>query len=53
MESLQQKHMQFEKALAAQMKEIDIMTSFGQQLIDSQHYESQNIMNKIKEILRR
>ncbi|XP_077178896.1 spectrin beta chain, non-erythrocytic 5 isoform X2 [Paroedura picta] len=52
-ESLQQKHMQFEKALEAQMKEIDIMTSFGQQLITSQHYDSQNITNKIQEILKR
>nr|XP_056707864.1 spectrin beta chain, non-erythrocytic 5 [Euleptes europaea] len=52
-ESLQQKHMQFEKALEAQMKEIDIMISFGQQLMDSQHYDSQNIMNKIQAILKR
>ncbi|XP_054825905.1 spectrin beta chain, non-erythrocytic 5 [Eublepharis macularius] len=52
-ESLQQKHMQFEKALEAQMKEIDIMTSFGQQLMDSQHYDSENIMKKVQTILRR
>ncbi|XP_060118338.1 spectrin beta chain, non-erythrocytic 5 [Heteronotia binoei] len=52
-ESLQQKHMQFEKALEAQMNKIDIMTSFGQQMMDSQHYDSENIMSKIQEILRR
>uniref|UniRef100_A0ACB8G4M1 Uncharacterized protein n=1 Tax=Sphaerodactylus townsendi TaxID=933632 RepID=A0ACB8G4M1_9SAUR len=52
-ESLQQKHMQFEKVLEAHMKEIDIMTSFGQQLMDSQHCDSQNIMNKIQAILKR
>ncbi|XP_053169097.1 spectrin beta chain, non-erythrocytic 5 [Hemicordylus capensis] len=52
-ESLQQKHMQFEKALETQLEKIDLMASFAQQLRDSKHYDSENIMNKCQAVLRR
>ncbi|XP_050810874.1 spectrin beta chain, non-erythrocytic 5 isoform X2 [Gopherus flavomarginatus] len=52
-ESLQRKHMQFEKALEAQMEKINVMASFAQQLRQSKHYDSENIMNKCQAILRR
>lgn len=52
-ESLQQKHMQFEKALEMQLEKIDGMALFAQQLKDSQHYDSENIMNKCQAVLRR
>ncbi|XP_062974523.1 spectrin beta chain, non-erythrocytic 5 [Elgaria multicarinata webbii] len=52
-ESLQQKHMQFETDLETQLEKIDVMASFAQQLRDSQHYDSENIMNKCQVVLRR
>ncbi|XP_061467332.1 spectrin beta chain, non-erythrocytic 5 [Rhineura floridana] len=52
-ESLQQKQMQFEKALETQLEKIDMMASFAQQLRESQHYDSENIMNKCQAVLRR
>ncbi|CAM5151113.1 unnamed protein product [Natator depressus] len=52
-ESLQRKHMQFEKTLEAQMEKIDVMASFAQQLSQSKHYDSENITNKCQAILRR
>ncbi|XP_053239381.1 spectrin beta chain, non-erythrocytic 5 isoform X2 [Podarcis raffonei] len=52
-ESLHQKHMQFEKALETQLEKIDMMASRAQQLRDSQHYDSENIMNKCQAVLRR
>ncbi|XP_065259867.1 spectrin beta chain, non-erythrocytic 5 [Emys orbicularis] len=52
-ESLQRKHMQFEKALEAQMEKINVMASFAQQLRQSKHYDLENITNKCQAILRR
>lgn len=52
-ESLQQKHMQFEKDLKAHLKKIDKMAFFAQKLKDSQHYDSENIMTKCQAVLRR
>ncbi|XP_032649741.2 spectrin beta chain, non-erythrocytic 5 [Chelonoidis abingdonii] len=52
-ESLQRKHMQFEKALEAQTEKINVMDSFAQQLRQSKHYDSENITNKCQAILRR
>ncbi|NXL58532.1 SPTN5 protein, partial [Chordeiles acutipennis] len=52
-ESLQRKHMQFEKALEAQMEKIDEMTSFAQQLRQNKHYDSDNITNRCQAVLRR
>ncbi|KAK9409730.1 spectrin beta chain non-erythrocytic 5-like [Crotalus adamanteus] len=52
-ESLQQKHMQFEKDLKAHLKKIDKITFFAQKLKDSQHYDSENIMTKCQAVLRR
>ncbi|NWJ06160.1 SPTN5 protein, partial [Crypturellus undulatus] len=52
-ESLQRKHMQFEKALEAQMEKIDEMASFAQQLANNKHYDSDNIINRCQAILRR
>ncbi|XP_010223508.1 PREDICTED: spectrin beta chain, non-erythrocytic 5-like, partial [Tinamus guttatus] len=52
-ESLQRKHMQFEKALEAQMEKIDEMASFAQQLAKNKHYDSDNITNRCQAILRR
>nr|XP_009682974.1 PREDICTED: spectrin beta chain, non-erythrocytic 5 [Struthio camelus australis] len=52
-ESLQRKHMQFEKALEAQMEKIDEMASFAQQLTQNKHYDSNNITNRCQAILRR
>ncbi|KAM7109778.1 LOW QUALITY PROTEIN: spectrin beta chain, non-erythrocytic 5 [Ciconia maguari] len=52
-ESLQRKHMQFEKALEAQMEKIDEMASFAQQLTQNKHYDSDNITNRCQAILRR
>lgn len=45
--------MQFEKALETQLEKIDMMASRAQQLRDSQHYDSENIMNKCQAVLRR
>ncbi|NXD80777.1 SPTN5 protein, partial [Halcyon senegalensis] len=52
-ESLQRKHMQFEKALEAQMEKIDEMASFAQQLTRNKHYDSENITNRCQAVLRR
>jgi len=52
-ESLQRKHMQFEKSLEAQMEKIDEMASFAQQLIQNKHYDSDNITNRCQAVLRR
>ncbi|XP_074765676.1 spectrin beta chain, non-erythrocytic 5 isoform X1 [Athene noctua] len=52
-ESLQRKHMQFEKALEAQMEKIDEMASFAQQLTQNKHYDSDNITNRCQAVLRR
>ncbi|KAM6131195.1 spectrin beta chain, non-erythrocytic 5 [Pterocles gutturalis] len=52
-ESLQRKHAQFEKALEAQMKKIDEMASFAQQLTENKHYDSDNITNRCQAVLRR
>uniref|UniRef100_A0ABM5FN35 Spectrin beta chain, non-erythrocytic 5 n=1 Tax=Pogona vitticeps TaxID=103695 RepID=A0ABM5FN35_9SAUR len=52
-ESLQQKHMQFEKDLENQLEKIDMMASFAHQLRDNQHYDSENIMDKCQAVLRR
>ncbi|XP_074853761.1 spectrin beta chain, non-erythrocytic 5 [Carettochelys insculpta] len=50
-ESLQRKHVQFEKALEAQMEKIDVMASFAQQLRQNNHYDSENILNKCQAVL--
>nr|XP_025044105.1 spectrin beta chain, non-erythrocytic 5 [Pelodiscus sinensis] len=52
-ESLQRKHVQFEKALEAQMEKINVMASYAQQLRQNQHYDSENISNKCQAVLRR
>ncbi|XP_061199763.1 spectrin beta chain, non-erythrocytic 5 [Neopsephotus bourkii] len=52
-ESLQRKHMQFEKALEAQMEKIDEMASFAQQLMQNKHYDTENIANRCQAVLRR
>ncbi|KAM6274075.1 spectrin beta chain, non-erythrocytic 5 [Porphyrio hochstetteri] len=52
-ESLQRKHTQFEKALEAQMEKIVEMASFAQQLIQNQHYDSDNINSRCQAVLRR
>ncbi|XP_009472039.1 PREDICTED: spectrin beta chain, non-erythrocytic 5 [Nipponia nippon] len=52
-ESLQRKHMQFEKALEAQMEKIDEMASFAQQLTQNKHYDLDNITNRCQAVLRR
>ncbi|XP_065610862.1 spectrin beta chain, non-erythrocytic 5 isoform X1 [Cyrtonyx montezumae] len=52
-ESLQRKHMQFEKSLEAQMEKIDEMASFAQQLIQNKHYDSDNITSRCQAVLRR
>uniref|UniRef100_A0A8C6V9D6 Calponin-homology (CH) domain-containing protein n=1 Tax=Naja naja TaxID=35670 RepID=A0A8C6V9D6_NAJNA len=51
-ESLQQKHMQFEKDLKAHLMKIDNIAIFAQKLKDSQHYDSENIMTKCQAVLR-
>ncbi|XP_060544187.1 spectrin beta chain, non-erythrocytic 5 [Pantherophis guttatus] len=52
-ESLQQKHMQFEKDLNTHLMKIDNIAIFAQKLKDSQHYDSENIMTKCQTVLRR
>ncbi|NXA14483.1 SPTN5 protein, partial [Sapayoa aenigma] len=52
-ESLQQKHTQFEKALEVQMEKIDEMASFSQELTQNKHYDSDNITNRCQAVLRR
>ncbi|XP_040455901.1 spectrin beta chain, non-erythrocytic 5 isoform X2 [Falco naumanni] len=52
-ESLQRKHTQFEKTLEAQMEKIDEMASFAQQLMQNKHYDSDNITNRCRAVLRR
>lgn len=52
-ESLQWKHTQFEKALEAQMEKINEMASFAEQLTKNKHYDSENISNRCKAVLRR
>ncbi|KFP61901.1 Spectrin beta chain, non-erythrocytic 5, partial [Cariama cristata] len=52
-EILQRKHTQFEKALEAQMKKIDEMASFAQQLTQNKHYDTDNITNRCQAVLRR
>ncbi|XP_026559809.1 spectrin beta chain, non-erythrocytic 5 [Pseudonaja textilis] len=52
-ESLQQKHMQFEKDLNTHLMKIDNIAIFAQKLKDSQHYDSENIMTKCQAVLRR
>ncbi|NWS56399.1 SPTN5 protein, partial [Chunga burmeisteri] len=52
-EILQRKHTQFEKALEAQMKKIDEMASFAQQLAQNKHYDTDNITNRCQAVLRR
>ncbi|XP_073494936.1 spectrin beta chain, non-erythrocytic 5 isoform X1 [Phyllobates terribilis] len=52
-ESLQNKHEKFQKALDAQMGKIDEMEAFAKQLIDNQHYDSENIAYKCQAVLER
>ncbi|XP_013913266.1 PREDICTED: spectrin beta chain, non-erythrocytic 5-like [Thamnophis sirtalis] len=52
-ESLQQKHMQFEKDLNTHLMEVDNIAVFAQKLKDSRHYDSENIMTKCQAVLRR
>ncbi|KAM6459310.1 spectrin beta chain, non-erythrocytic 5 isoform 3-T3 [Liasis olivaceus] len=52
-ESLQQKHMQFEEDLKTHLEKIDTIVFFAHQLKDSQHYDSENIMTKCQAVLRR
>ncbi|XP_040268693.1 spectrin beta chain, non-erythrocytic 5 [Bufo bufo] len=52
-ESLQNKHEKFQKALDAQMGKIDEMEAFAKQLLDYQHYDSENIANKCQGVLER
>lgn len=52
-ESLQRKHIQFEKPLEAQMEKIDEMASFAQQLTENKHYDSENINSRCQAVLRR
>ncbi|XP_030069558.1 spectrin beta chain, non-erythrocytic 5 [Microcaecilia unicolor] len=52
-ESLQQKHELFEKALEAQMEKINVMESFALQLRQDKHYDSDNIANKCQSVLHR
>ncbi|XP_066464420.1 spectrin beta chain, non-erythrocytic 5 [Eleutherodactylus coqui] len=52
-ESLQNKHEKFQKALDAQMGKIDEMETFAKQLLDNQHYDSENIANKCHIVLER
>ncbi|XP_029453305.1 spectrin beta chain, non-erythrocytic 5 [Rhinatrema bivittatum] len=52
-ESLQQKHELFEKALEAQMEKINVMESFALQLRQNKHYDSENIARKCQSVLHR
>ncbi|XP_069806664.1 spectrin beta chain, non-erythrocytic 5 isoform X2 [Dendropsophus ebraccatus] len=52
-ESLQNKHEKFQKALDAQMGKIYEMEALAKQLLDSEHYDSQNIANKCQAVLER
>ncbi|XP_063174452.1 spectrin beta chain, non-erythrocytic 5 [Candoia aspera] len=52
-ESLQQKHMQFEKDLKTHLEKMDTIAFFAHQLKDSQHYDSENIMTKCQAVLKR
>ncbi|XP_058018130.1 spectrin beta chain, non-erythrocytic 5 [Ahaetulla prasina] len=52
-ESLQQKHVQFEKDLNTHLMKIDNIAVFAQKLKDSQHYDTENIMTKCQAVLRR
>lgn len=51
-EALQRKHALFENSLEAQMEEVAEVDRYAQQLIQAQHYDSDNI-KKIKAILLR
>ncbi|XP_075699620.1 spectrin beta chain, non-erythrocytic 5 [Rhinoderma darwinii] len=52
-ESLQNKHEKFQKALDAQIGKIEEMATFAKQLLDNQHYDSENIANKCQAVLER
>nr|XP_033806940.1 spectrin beta chain, non-erythrocytic 5 isoform X2 [Geotrypetes seraphini] len=52
-ESLQQKHELFEKALEAQMEKINVMESFALQLRQDKHYDLANIASKCQSVLHR
>ncbi|XP_077120129.1 spectrin beta chain, non-erythrocytic 5 isoform X3 [Ranitomeya variabilis] len=52
-ESLQNKHEKFQKAVDAQMGKIDEMEAFAKQLIDNQHYDSENMAYKCQAVLER
>ncbi|OCT68556.1 spectrin beta chain, non-erythrocytic 5 [Xenopus laevis] len=52
-ENLQRKHEIFEKALDAQMDNIDEMETFARELQENQHYDSENIANKCQAVLER
>ncbi|KAM3918253.1 spectrin beta chain, non-erythrocytic 5 [Leptodactylus fuscus] len=52
-ESLQNKHEKFQKTLDAQMGKIDEMEAFAKQLLDNQHYDSENIAGKCQAVLER
>uniref|UniRef100_A0A673I813 Spectrin beta chain, non-erythrocytic 2-like n=1 Tax=Sinocyclocheilus rhinocerous TaxID=307959 RepID=A0A673I813_9TELE len=52
-EALQRKHALFENSLEAQMGQVAEVDRYAQQLIQAQHYDSDNIKKKIKAILLR
>ncbi|XP_056401829.1 spectrin beta chain, non-erythrocytic 5 isoform X2 [Hyla sarda] len=52
-ESLQNKHEKFQKALDAQIGKIDEMEAFAKQLLDNKHYDSETIANKCQAVLER
>jgi len=52
-EALQRKHALFENSLEAQMEQVAEVDRFAQQLIQAQHYDSDNIKKKAKAILLR
>ncbi|XP_043119308.1 spectrin beta chain, non-erythrocytic 5 isoform X2 [Puntigrus tetrazona] len=52
-EALQRKHALFENSLEAQMEQVTEVDRYAQQLIQTQHYDSDNIKKKIKAILLR
>ncbi|XP_026142105.1 spectrin beta chain, non-erythrocytic 5 isoform X1 [Carassius auratus] len=52
-EALQRKHALFENSLEAQMEQVAEVDRYAQQLIQAQHYDSDNIKKKIQAILLR
>ncbi len=52
-EALQRKHALFENSLEAQMEQVAEVDRYAQQLIQAQHYDSDDIKRKIKAILLR